>query len=146
MGSMKAAGMFRMKVANQSRVAVGAVALVMFQGGCAKPVRPSNVAADAVAISGSKTVWWQQCVISDADASTHCRIWNAGGLVLYDETFLPYDERTPLTKGDLMIALEPTFPGPDRIWLTNGRVLLPQSRFKELQKFVDWLNGKRSTG
>ena len=149
MWSMKVAGTFRTKPANRSGSAAGVAAIIVFLAcGCARdkqPVRPSNVAVDAVAIHGSKTVWWQQCTILDADASTRCRIWNAGGLVLYDEAFLPYDEQTPLTKGDLTIAVEPTFPGPDRIWLANGRVLLPQSRFKDLKKFVDWLKGQTPT-
>jgi len=106
------------------------------------PARPSVVAADAVAVAGSKTVWWQQCTVAEADGSARCRIWNAGGLVLYDEIFLPYDERAQLTKAELTIAPEPTFPGPDRIWLSNGRVLLPKSRFEDLKKFVDWLKSK----
>ena len=36
-------------------------------------------------------------------------------------------------------------PGPDRIVLRNGRILLPSSRFPELKKFVDWLKGKTSS-
>jgi hypothetical protein len=109
--------------------------------GCAtKFARPADVPADAVAVSGSKTVWWQQCTTSAADASTRCRIWNAVGLVLYDEEFLPYDEHTPINNSELTIATEPAFGGSDRIWLANGRVLLPRSRFEDLKKFIDRLN------
>jgi hypothetical protein len=43
---------------------------------------------------------------------------------------------------ELTISAEPTFPGPDRIWLLNGRVLLPKSRFADLKNFVDWLKSK----
>jgi hypothetical protein len=106
------------------------------------PARPSVVARDAVAVAGSKTVWWQHCTVAEADGAAHCRIRNAGGLVLYDEIFLPYDGPTQLTNAELTIAREPTFPGPDRIWLSNGRVLLPKSRFEDLKKFVDWLKSK----
>jgi hypothetical protein len=59
-----------------------------------------------------------------------------------DEEFLPYDGGTQPTGEELKIATYPLFPGPDRIFLINGRVLLPRSRFDELKKFVDWLNGK----
>src|SRR5690349_12682795 len=95
---------------------VATVLLTVVSCGCVgerPPARPPVVATDAVAVAGSKTVWWQHCTVSEADGSAHCRIWNAGGLVLYDEIFLPYDERTKLTKAELTIAPEPTFPGPD---------------------------------
>ena len=62
--------------------------------------------------------------------------------MLVDEEFLPYDGGPPPTAEELKIASDTTFPGPDRIFLSNNRVLLPQSRFDELKKFVDWLNGK----
>jgi hypothetical protein len=44
----------------------------------------------------------------------------------------------------LTIPSDANFAGPDRIFLANKRVLLPRSRFDELRKFVDWLEGKAS--
>lgn len=131
-------------VDHYGKAQAAAALLVVASYGCTgrNPARPSNVATDAIAVAGSKTVWWQHCTISDEGGSVHCRIWNAGGLVLYDETFLPYDGPTPVTREELTIAAEPTFPGPDRIWLANGRVLLPKSRYGDLKKFVDWLKSK----
>jgi len=107
-------------------------------------VRPENVPADAVFVRGAKIGWWQQCTPGSSGQPVHCRIWGGPNstLILVDEEFLPYDGGPPPTADELKIAPDPTFPGPDRIILTNNRYLLPQSRFDELKKFVDWLNGK----
>jgi hypothetical protein len=108
-------------------------------------VRPEGVQSDATYVAGGKVGgWWQQCVLANAGQAAHCRIWNGAGLLLADEEFLPYDGAA-LTAEELKISPDPTFPGPDRIFLTNSRVLLPGSRFGELKIFVDWLEGKRST-
>jgi hypothetical protein len=108
-------------------------------------VRPAEVPSDATYVAGGKVGgWWQQCSAATGGQPVHCRIWNGAGLILVDEEFLPYDGGAPPAAEELMISADPTFPGPDRIILKNGRVLLPRSRFDELKKFVDWLNGKRS--
>jgi hypothetical protein len=106
--------------------------------------RPEGVPVDAVFVRGAKVGWWQQCGPVKAGQAVHCRIWNGAGLILEDEEFLPYDGRSTATAEELKISPDPTFPGPDRIFLTNGRILLPRSRFDELKIFVDWLEGKRS--
>src|SRR5579859_6149111 len=108
-------------------------------------VRPAEVPSDATYVAGGKVGgWWQQCTSAKAGQAVHCRIWNGAGLVLVDEEFLPYDGGAPPTADELKIAPDPTFPGPDRIFLSNSRVLLPRSRFDELKIFVDWLEGKRT--
>ena len=108
-------------------------------------VRPDGVSAGAVFVNGSKVGWWQQCTPAKTGQAVHCRIWNGAGLILVDEDFLPYDGRSTIAPEELKISSNPTFPGPDRIFLTNGRILLPRSRFDELKIFVDWLEGKRSS-
>jgi hypothetical protein len=106
-------------------------------------VRPESVPLEATHVAGGQfNGWWQQCTPANAGQAVHCRIWNAGGLGLKDEEFLPYDGGASPTVDELKITPDPTFPGPDRIFLSNGRVLLPRSRFDELKKFVDWLYGK----
>lgn len=105
-------------------------------------VRPESVPIDAVFVRGGKIGWWQQCTAGSSGQPAHCRIWGGNGSVLVDEKFLPYDGGPQPTAEELKIAPDTTFPGPDRIFLSNNRVLLPQSRFDELKKFVDWLNGK----
>jgi len=67
------------------------------------------------------------------------------GGVLEDEAFLPYDGGVAPTVDELKIASNPSFAGPDRIFLTNDRILLPESRFVELKRFVDWLEDKSPT-
>jgi hypothetical protein len=108
-----------------------------------KVVQPQGVPVDATFVRGGKIGWWQQCTL-DAGTGVHCRIWNGAGLALEDEEFLPYDGRATPTADELKISPDPTFSGPDRIFLTNKRVLLPRSRFDELKKFVDWLEDKAS--
>jgi hypothetical protein len=107
--------------------------------------RPAGVSIDAVFVRGAKIGWWQECTPAGAGQGAHCRIWNGAGLILEDEDFLPYDGGPTAAPAELKISPDSTFPGPDRIFLTNGRILLPHSRFDELKIFVDWLEGKRSS-
>lgn len=106
--------------------------------------RPQGVSTGAVFVRGAKIGWWQECAPAKEGQAVHCRIWNGTGVVLVDEEFLPYDGGPPPSSDELKISSDPTFPGPDRVFLTNSRVLLPRSRFDELKKFVDWLQGKAS--
>jgi hypothetical protein len=107
-------------------------------------MRPQDVTPEATCVlAGKAGCWWQHCRATIAGRPVHCRIWNAGGLILEDEQFLPYDGGAPPTADELKIPVDAKFAGPDRIFLANGRVLLPRSRFDDLKKFVDWLNGKR---
>ena len=121
---------------------VVALLLCFACGNKSDAVRPKNVPSDAVFIRGAKIGWCQQCTTTNDGQPVHCRIWNQSGLVLEDEEFLPYDGGPPPTTEELEIASNPNFAGPDRIFLSNNRVLLPRSRFDELKKFVDCLEGK----
>ena len=125
---------------------LGAVSLLFCSACTRRPdaVRPDGVSVDAVFVSGAKHGWWQQCTPAKTGQAVHCRIWNGEGLILEDEDFLPYDGESTVAAEELKISPDSTFPGPDRILLTNGRILLPRSRFDELKIFVDWLAGKRS--
>jgi len=121
------------------------VAVLILCSACGREsavARPNSVPSDATFVRGAKVGWWQRCTPAPGGQPVHCRIWSGAGLVLVDEEFIPYDGGAPPSAEDLRISVEPTFPGPDRIFLANGRVLLPRSRFDELKKFVDWLQGK----
>jgi len=74
--------------------------------------------------------------MSASDSLPYCRIWNANGLELYSEPFLPYDER-PVALEELKISKTPTFPGPDRVGLEDGRMLFPRSRFDDLKRLFN---------
>jgi hypothetical protein len=104
-------------------------------------VRPERVPSDATYVAGGKLGgWWQECTSVTPGQSVHCRIWNGAGRVLEDEDFLPYDGGTAPAADTLRISTDPSVPGgPDRVFLSNGRILLPRSRFDELKKFIDWL-------
>ena len=109
------------------------------------PARPGSVSLNAVLFAGMKVGWWQECAATGTGHAVHCRIWNGAGLLLEDEDFLPYDGEPIVEATELTISPDPVFPGPDRVFLTGGRILLPRSRFEELKIFVDWLEGKRSS-
>ena len=121
--------------------------LIMRVMGCAvnhESSRPPNVSGNAVLVRGAKVGWWQSCSIDNAERKVHCTIWNAGGHVLYEDVFVPYDEGPAPTASELQIPTDPKYPGPDRICLHNGRILIPQSEFSRLKRFFDWATGKRA--
>ena len=128
---------------------VGVAVGLLFCSACNRKsddvIRPAGVSTDAVFVRGGKIGWWQQCTTAGVGQSVCCRIWSGAGLMVEDEEFVPYDGGAPPTADQLTIAIQTTFPGPDRIILSNSRVLLPKSRFNELKIFIDWLEGKRST-
>jgi hypothetical protein len=126
---------------------IGITLTFLFCSACARKadvVRPGGVPPQATYVPGGKLGgWWQQCTRANTSQAVHCQIWNGAGLVLADEEFLPYDGGAPLAANELKISTDPAVPGgPDRVFLSNGTVLLPRSRFDELKKFVDWLKGK----
>lgn len=112
--------------------------------------RPDDVPFGAVMVNGPKTVWWQNCRVgSGTGAAVVCQIWNARGQMLFNEPFLPYDEHGQLSAGELKIADVPVHgdkdqcvPGADHVCLTNGRTLLPQSRFGVLKRSLDKIHGQ----
>jgi YD repeat-containing protein len=107
-------------------------------------VRPEGVSLQATYVAGGELGgWWQECTRANTSPAVHCRIWNGAGLVLADEEFLPYDGGAPPSADERKVSTDPGVPGgPDRVFLSNRRVLLPRSRFDELRSFVDWLFGK----
>ena len=98
--------------------------------------RPANVPSDAVLVQLSKGGAWQRCEVNSSTKQNRCQIFNWKGGVLYDETFLPYDEGLPVGSADLRIPRYVPAVGLDWICLENGRILLPESRFQELKSFL----------
>jgi len=80
---------------------VAIFAIVLALEGCG-PARPSNVPGDSVFVPGM-VGWWQRCSYDPKLDADHCQIFNAGGKVLYDGLFLPYDGGKPAQESELTI-------------------------------------------
>jgi hypothetical protein len=97
------------------------------------PPRPANVSADAVRIEGGKTQWWITCRYkAEADV---CKVFNAGGVVIVDEVFRPYDGGPPVLEQDLRIDERRSHI--DVLYLQNGRILLATTRFDYWKPLID---------
>ncbi len=106
--------------------------------------RPANVPSGATLVDQPKGGLWERCVF---DAGTHtdrCQIYNWRGGLLYDEAFLAYDGGGAVAQADLKIPGYSALSGPDRVCLANGRILIPESRYEEVKRHLDWATGKRN--
>jgi hypothetical protein len=108
----------------------------LLSSGCS-PARPTNVPSDAIYVSGGKTVWWERCSYDKGQDTDKCQTFNAGGAILEDEVYLPYDGGRPALPPELVIDPDGRVAGPYIICLKNGRILLPQSHFAHDKKLVD---------
>jgi len=70
-------------------------------------------------------------------------VWNWGGDVLAEEVFLPYDGGPPAGPNELKIKSKGS-TGSDRVLLANGRILIPKSRYEDVKRLLDEMNGKRT--
>ena len=98
-----------------------------------EPSRPSNVPADAVLVYGGKTHWWIRCWFQAG--TNRCQIFNASGKTLSDEVFLPYDRGATVPQHELQI--DPRRSDAGKVWLKNGRILLPQTNFDRNRKALE---------
>ena len=108
----------------------------LFLCGC-EPTRPSDVPGDAIYVPGGKTGWWERCSYEKNQDLDKCQTFNAEGVVMEDEVYLPYDGGRPLLSSELVIDPDGRVAGPYIICLKNGRILLPQSHFASDKKYVD---------
>jgi hypothetical protein len=100
------------------------------------PSRPGGVPQDAVPVGGAKTTWWQVCRLN---REVICQIYTEHGHVLYDEEFVPYNGNPAVGASELVIPRKCTYAAPTRICLSNGRILIPKSRFEIEKQFLDEL-------
>lgn len=103
--------------------------------GC-RPARPDNVPRDSVLVAGM-VGWWQRCSYDANLDANYCQIFNAGGKVLYDGLFLPYDGGKPARESELKIAGDSSLAGPNYVCLKNGRILIPEAHFEQQKRFID---------
>ena len=102
-----------------------------------RPSRPNRVPEDAVPVEGAKTTWWQICMISRDGRGVICQIYNNDGQVLYDEEFVAYDGNATVGSSELIVARKCRYAAPTRICLSNGRILIPRSRFEDEKALLD---------
>lgn len=105
--------------------------------------RPANVPNDAAFVNQPKGGLWQRCVTETGNNAVRCQIYNWGGGLLYDETFVPYDGEGAVLQAELKIPRYAPLSGPDRVCLQNGKILIPKSRYDEVKRHLDWATGKR---
>ncbi|MEW5977250.1 MAG: hypothetical protein AB1898_15780 [Acidobacteriota bacterium] len=95
--------------------------------------RPHAVDDGAVMVRGK---FWQQCFLEDEGARVRCYIWTRRGDLVFDDVFLPFDDGPTPDAADLSISQHNR--NPERlVFLENGRILLPRSRFEEMKAFVE---------
>jgi hypothetical protein len=131
---------------NGVRLFVFAALLLLDCGKTSLPKRPDNVPAGATLAPGGKIGgWWHYCEFIETDHQAYCHIWNVAGLILYEGVFLPYDHQ-PIEAGEIKVVYNPRWGDDSQfIHLQNGRILIPESNFRRLSQFADWLSGKRSS-
>jgi hypothetical protein len=97
------------------------------------PPRPANVPADATRIEGSKTQWWVSCRYTVG--TNVCRVFNAGGVVITDEVYRPYDGGPAVQEQDLRIDAGRSHTNV--LYLQSGRILIAGSEFDYFKRAID---------
>jgi len=120
------------------RFSIPIVGLLMAASGSCAPQRPSGVPLEARAIKmgpGRDNAVWQRCEARGME-EVRCSIWNSAGAILESGRFIPLDGGKPPGPADLAaIRSEPPLDPIAQVTLTNGRILVPESRFEELKRF-----------
>lgn len=98
-----------------------------------EPPRPKNVPLDAVRLGHAKGP--QRAVCSFEKAVNRCRVFNAGGVLLRDDVFLPYDGGPAVPAADLRIRWQCS--QIDSLCLENGRYLLPRTDFERHKELLE---------
>ena len=102
---------------------------------------PPNVPKEASLVNWGDGGLWQYCQYNKDVHADRCQIWNWGGGLLEDEIFLPYDGGALAITDELKIKNNGD-TGSDRVLLVNGRILIPESRYRRVKQFLDQVNGK----
>jgi hypothetical protein len=109
------------------------------------PHRPPNVPNTATPVSMPWGYDWNDCWFDSSQSVSHCQIFNKNGDVLYDDVFLPYEGNGPTSADALKIRRNQGAGGEEWIYLENGTILIPRSRYDKIKKGLDWQTGKRAT-
>jgi len=130
----------------RATLGIVSIACYLMVGGCrtAGPARPGNAPPDSVYVVGAYVGWWERCSYEPKEDVNHCQIFNAGGRVLWDEVFLPYDGGKAAKDSELKIVSDSDIAGPQYVCLTNGRILIPKSDFENQKRAIDFWVKTRS--
>jgi hypothetical protein len=97
------------------------------------PPRPANVPKDAVQLFGSKTCWYVKCAYGGNANS--CQVFNAGGVLIEDGAYRPYDGGRPVAESELQIDAKESMI--DVLRLKNGRILILARAFDTHKRALD---------
>jgi hypothetical protein len=101
--------------------------------------RPDNVHPDVTHLGGGAVGCWQYCWLEEKPEKLFCQYIMPKGTVRYEEEFLPYDGG-PLPREEELEFVHSGYG--DAIRLSNGRYLLPSSRYEKVKKFIDRVEGQ----
>jgi hypothetical protein len=92
------------------------------------PTPPPDAPAD-VHYVGGKTPLWRHCRVDSSELKVHCKIWTEDRLD-FDEVFVPYDGGPTPSPEELKIFDNQGLNPHVWIYLENGRILIPVSRYE----------------
>ena len=126
------------------RSSIWMILSVLAVAGCRSgPKRPSGVPPEATAIPIPWGYDWDYCWVDKVKNVNKCIIYNGGGEILYGGVFLRY-EGTGVIPAD-QLKINTHHGGEQWIELQNGVILIPESNYAGIKKFVDWIKGKRAS-
>jgi hypothetical protein len=106
----------------------------------ASPRRPQNVSVKATPVAIPHGYDWDYCWVDKTVNVNRCRIYNGDGLILYDDIFVRYEGSGVVPEDSLQISQK---GGEQWIELQDGVILIPQSRYGQVKRLIDWLKGRR---
>ena len=96
------------------------------------PSKPGNVPKSATLVFGGFTHFWQECWFDAARQLDRCRIYNAGGVILRGDVFLPESGGAAISADQLQIV--PGVNAESVVHLSNGSVLIPEKNFDAIKR------------
>jgi hypothetical protein len=106
--------------------------------------RPANVPRDATLVDQAKGGIWVRCMYDGQRAVNRCTVYNwGGGLIYYNEEYLPYDGGNPVLPSDLRIMQHAPLASHQVICLENGRMLLPKDMYERVKRDLDKVKTNR---
>ena len=128
------------------------------------PKRPPDISLAGIFIERGRAAFklsthgdWLDCWQDSRTGTDRCKLTEEDGSVEFEDTFVPYDGPNPIPASELKIDSDKTgtltfHVNPNDlahdvalpvIFLQNGQILLPQSRYQDGKEVVDyWVFGR----